>query len=867
MPVVYAQVLATSAVERVPAIMLTVDGHRYMFNVCEGTQRFCMEHHLKIVKVDCIFLSGLCATYTGGLPGMLMSMSDAGRLNANICGPPGAGRFLRSTKSFFRRSNLDVSIHECFPSKNKFAVYRDAVLDVTGVVLEKRPLNPCYSNDKEPTHGMKSDFIEKRKREDSSDADAVSFQHPGDSSSIEGRRSPPNYLSSKIVNNDSNGIFRNKKRRLSKSVDGKDETSVAMSGSSAARPFPRNDQFKSFSIKPLGQSQQPSTSAYAGEIVCYICETKPVRGKFYPEIAKSKGVPRGKLFGKLSCGEDVVLENGTKVFSKDCKAPDRPGAFFAIISCPNEDYLDNLVCAKEFQLYSKQNVGSIESKKSLSCIFHFCPSQIFHCVKYTKWREGFGENVQHVLANETLCQNFPEPMQASRRQRHLLNYLHKRVFPLQTHKTMGLELQKNMPFCKAPSLSKITFIPAAKFGFDFSACVNDTESLEDATTLISDALKTTRLKEHVEKLRLHEKEFLSSNKSIENSPRLTFLGTGSAQPSKYRNVSSIHVSTNCGNYLLDCGEGTYGQMSKFFGHSQLQEEVNKIKFVFISHMHADHHIGLGSIIRAREVSSPGEKLLVVGPFALSLWLKACANFEYDNEGSDSLRNFGNKYEFIDIEYGAKNYGWGFPPWSVHHNVPEMKEEGRRVLINKLNVLLGIQGFESVRVKHCFASYGVVIDQKVSKTNSESQMFRLVYSGDARPSDELAKYGANADVLIHEATFEDDLVSEARHRFHSTLSEALGVSKRMRTKHTILTHFSQRYPKIATISPERGVPAESNLDVETEGVARVETSCDTPRYMLAFDMMSVTPNDMSWLPSILPALQCIFPSEEGTEITT
>ena len=75
-----------------------------------------------------------------------------------------------------------------------------------------------------------------------------------------------------------------------------------------------------------------------------------------------------------------------------------------------------------------------------------------------------------------------------------------------------------------------------------------------------------------------------------------------------------HPSTclRAGNYLLDC-EGTYGQMSKFFGHSQLQNEINKIKFVFISHMHADHHIGLGSIIRARELSSPSEKLLVVGP--------------------------------------------------------------------------------------------------------------------------------------------------------------------------------------------------------------------------------------------------------------
>eukprot|EP00944_MAST-04C_sp_MAST-4C-sp1_P006382 g6382.t1 len=856
MPVVYAQVLATSAVERVPAIMLTIDGHRYIFNVCEGTQRFCMEHHLKVVKVNCIFLSGLCATYSGGLPGMLMTMSDAGNLSANICGPPGSGRFLMSTKPFFRRSNLDVSVHECFPSKNKFAVYCDAVLTVTCVVLKKQKSNVCNNNEKEPMPGVEANFAEKRKREDLRHTDSTSSKHTGDSSSIESGESPSNYLSSKIVSNDSNGIIRNKRRRLSKFVGDKDDVSVATRGSFGTRPYPRTDQFKSLAIKPLGQSQHANISAYAGEIVCYICKTKPIRGKFYPEIAISKGVPKGKLFGKLSCGEDIVLENGVKVLSKDCKAPDRPGALFAIVSCPNVEYVDDLVCAREFQLYRKRATGSTEIEERLSCIFHFCPSQIFHSLKYRTWREGFGKGVQHVLANETFCQNFPEPMQASRRQRHLLNYLHKRIFPLQTHNTMITEPQKNVDFFPTPSLSKITFIPATKFGFDFNACVDDTESQKDAETLIADALKTTELEKHIERLRLEEKKFLSSDKPIENSPIITFLGTGSAQPSKYRNVSSIHVSTSCGNYLLDCGEGTYGQMSKFFGHSQLQNEINKIKFVFISHMHADHHIGLGSIIRARELSSPSEKLLVVGPFALSQWLKACADFEYDDEGSDSLCNFENKYEFIDIEYGAKNYGWGFPPWSVYENTPEIKEAGRRGLINKLNVLLGIESFESVRVKHCFASYGVVIDQKLSKTNSESRTYRLVYSGDARPSDELAEYGADADILIHEATFEDGLVSEAKNRYHSTVSEALGVSKRMRAQHTILTHFSQRYPKIATIAS-----AESKLGMETECNIGVESSFEIPKYSLAFDMMSVTLNDMNWLPSILPALQCIFPSGE------
>jgi ribonuclease Z len=44
---------------------------------------------------------------------------------------------------------------------------------------------------------------------------------------------------------------------------------------------------------------------------------------------------------------------------------------------------------------------------------------------------------------------------------------------------------------------------------------------------------------------------------------LVFLGTGSSQPSKYRNVSSIYVNLfDKGSLLLDCGEGTLGQLKR-----------------------------------------------------------------------------------------------------------------------------------------------------------------------------------------------------------------------------------------------------------------------------------------------------------------
>jgi ribonuclease Z len=80
---------------------------------------------------------------------------------------------------------------------------------------------------------------------------------------------------------------------------------------------------------------------------------------------------------------------------------------------------------------------------------------------------------------------------------------------------------------------------------------------------------------------------------------VTTLGTGSAIPSKYRNVSSTHAHIpKVGGVLLDTGEGTLGQLRRHFGPDLLSVH-QQLKLIFISHMHADHQLGLQLIIEDR----------------------------------------------------------------------------------------------------------------------------------------------------------------------------------------------------------------------------------------------------------------------------
>ena len=93
------------------------------------------------------------------------------------------------------------------------------------------------------------------------------------------------------------------------------------------------------------------------------------------------------------------------------------------------------------------------------------------------------------------------------------------------------------------------------------------------------------------------------------------------------------------------------------------------------------------------------------------------------------------------------------------------------------------------------------------------------------------------LIILQATFEDGLIEEAIARNHSTTKEAIEVGNSAGAYRIILTHFSQRYPKIPVFD-------------ETQ----MHKTC------IAFDMMSINIADLPVLPKVLPYLKLLFRNE-------
>lgn len=75
-----------------------------------------------------------------------------------------------------------------------------------------------------------------------------------------------------------------------------------------------------------------------------------------------------------------------------------------------------------------------------------------------------------------------------------------------------------------------------------------------------------------------------------------FFGLWKANWSKsihvFLKIKSIHVllQREEASIILDCGENSCGQLYRLYGPEESEKRLMKLKAIFISHLHADHHL-------------------------------------------------------------------------------------------------------------------------------------------------------------------------------------------------------------------------------------------------------------------------------------
>jgi ribonuclease Z len=541
-----------------------------------------------------------------------------------------------------------------------------------------------------------------------------------------------------------------------------------------------NKDLKKMSKKLKTEEKQKFDSNESSFI--YVCNLKTKPGELLINKCIELKVPPGPLLGKLKAGEDVTLPDNRLIKSKDVIGPEEKGPIFIVLELPTIDYINSLNNIEE--LFQYQDLSN-DISKLVSTVVHFSPQEVISDERYQAWISKFNESVTHIVCNE---ENSTQSFVAANRLQIQLNLIDDYIFPLlncvrndsTTHSTNSDKL------IFSPALLRYHLRPSNLKGLD-----NESILSINCETFREEALSN---KEFVESLKQFHSQSSILNNEIQEYPEILFMGTGSAMPGKVRNTSAIWVNIDSEtSFLLDCGEGTFGQIFRFYGH-EYESKLKSLKAIYVSHLHADHHLGMLQLIKKRSLITKDSLLLIIPP-AVHKWLES-----YNTE----VEAISHLYRMIPCETFRSN----------------TDEE----VLNKI----GLTELKTCFVPHCDHSYGVCF------TTKNEPKYKIVYSGDTIPSDKLIEMGKNCDLLIHEASMEDELVDEARLKFHSTTSEAIEVGKKMNANFTILTHFSQRYAKIPVFNEKFN-----------------------DRVGIAFDNMRVRMTDLNKLPKMIPTLKCLF----------
>jgi ribonuclease Z len=839
-------------------VLRTATKHYVFGSQAEGTQRALVQQGTRLLKAQDFFLTGKAEwKNTGGFVGLMLTLADASsssydqamelirksrergrkvddppRPRFNIYGPPNLKHTLGTCRRFIFRRGIPINATEYTDKpveKDEDGSippsWQDANLQVWALAVS-------------PARQQQNDQIEAdlEARRQAFDAQLNSFEdhQASEGETAEDREARYDRIRSATLKYmfDSNWSFDTLVERHISEVQMPAALFVRDPDTHGYKPYtgPKPGGSEPLSdITVYTRTPWPGANILAlpptkpaPDCVSYIVRTLPSRGVFDVARAKALGVKPGPNFGKLTAGQSVQNEAGDWITPDQVLGADRPGQGIAILDVPSLEYLEAIV--------QREELNSPEVMKGIGAIVWMLgPGLSAHPV-LSDFIARFNE-VEHVISSADVSPNRIAHDSVAGQATRLGQVDPSRYsVPVHDNTTVPQRSLVHFDHSQDPHLPKEAI--AADRGMSFVLMPKFVTRTETQSPLfLSDSVKgetdaeVLRLAESAQQAVKGDREVMQAWRKLLARPdtEVTTLGTGSALPSKYRNVSATLVRVpGVGNYLLDCGENTLGQLSRVFPPEELRDIIRNLRVIWISHLHADHHLGTAGMIRtwyhlvhagvpntealdaATLPSRAGEYgLSVISHSGMLQWL-----YEYS-----SVEDFGYS-RILPLEISPNEVGRG-STLNIVNSFNLQISQNTFIDRRQYQQLFGFSDIHSARVAHCHGAMAVSITFPSSPADPVGvKPLKVSYSGDCRPSRYFAKIGKDTTVLVHEATFDDELQGDAKAKKHSTTSEALGIGAEMDAKAVVLTHFSQRYQKIPVLQTVNdGEPEDPLLDTE------------------------------------------------------
>ncbi|KRW99919.1 hypothetical protein PPERSA_12595 [Pseudocohnilembus persalinus] len=735
------QTIKTSVNQEIPTIYLQIETKKYLFNIPDAFQRFRPDHKINNLRGPKFFFSRLQPQYINGLFGFSQTLFSNENLSngSQIFGPPNIKQFLQELKQ-------SIIVGYCL---QPYSVYEFG----TGK----------YFN------GINKEQIQfmQNKEEQKEESKKQEIQ-----------------ASEKDINNPTKNIG--------------DNTNI----------------YKDEHIQIIAcMTQNGKQSA----ISCFIGVPNKIPGKVDASKLDAKGI-KGKERGILLQKGELILSDGTKILADDFKDEDQASPCFLILDIQDISEIDQLEKNDQIQNFYSQNIDFKErqiqliihlakpeivknekyqsfmrklvpEKKEIQPRHIFTSSQFYKTPKSEKqineYNEVHNRKQAHMCLLQTFNQNFPNVFEKL----DILNTNNDNKQQQQKEEQNidnVLEFTDEDKLIKAWNYYQFILKPLNKIGYQ--QLQNYDLKEEPQFVLPQEEIKT-----------LQQTSYKSQAENID--PFVTFLGTGSMCPSRLRNVSGILIENQGDYFLFDCGEGTYCQLIEKYGQEKTNQILKNLKSIIITHSHSDHHLGFLHLLHMRKIifqdSDQVQKVFVTLPACMGVWYKIYSqNIEnlddfchlvFNQQLNEYDDNF--TFEYLKEQFKDQNQ-LDLVSDDYIKNMYEQTQKNSHLYLDMMQQCNS--HLYPIPVEHCPQAYGI-ISKFYDKSNEK--YVKITYSGDTRPCETFIKESQDADIMIHEGTFNDELQKNAESHGHSTIREAVTSAIKANAKQLIITHFSQRYSKI------------------------------------------------------------------------